>query len=134
MAVLSASTSPGVPGEIGSPAGDAHVARQRGALVPAIDDEIVALGLAGDRLVDGGVEEIVAFGGAQRLAQIGRVVLAEAHIERAGAGDAHAIAGFAEIVGERGDEAEPPAGFANAHVARRSAGTVVDALQARSAH
>ena len=38
---------------------DAHVARERGPLVAAVDDEIVALGLARNRLVDGGIEEIV---------------------------------------------------------------------------
>ena len=65
-----------------------------GPLVAAVDDEIVALGLAGDRFVDGRVQEIVAFGSAQRLAQIGGILLAEAHVERAGAGDAHAIAGL----------------------------------------
>jgi hypothetical protein len=37
-----------------SPAGDAHVPRQRRPLVAAIDDEIVALRLACDRLVDRG--------------------------------------------------------------------------------
>ena len=63
-----------------------------GALMAAVDDEIVALGLARDRLVDRGIEQVVAFRGAQRRAQVGGVLLAEAHIERAGAGDAHAVA------------------------------------------
>jgi hypothetical protein len=36
---------------------------------------------------------------------------------------------FAEIVRERRDEAEPPAGFAHAHIARRTAGAVVDLVQ-----
>ena len=35
------------------PAGHAHVARQRRPLVAAVDDEIVALGLARDRFLDG---------------------------------------------------------------------------------
>ena len=72
----------------------AHMPCQRRALVPPIDNEIVAFRLARNRLFDGGVQKIVALGGAQRLAQVGRVFLPEAHIERAGAGDAHAIAGF----------------------------------------
>ena len=42
---------------VGSAAGDAHVAGERGAPVAAIDDEVVALGLAGDRLVDRGIEQ-----------------------------------------------------------------------------
>mgnify|MGYP000361356845 CR=1 FL=1 len=55
----------------------------------------------------------------QRCAQIRRVVLAEAHIERAGAGQSHAIAGLAEIMGEGGDEAHPLPGLFQRHVARR---------------
>jgi hypothetical protein len=35
-----------------------------GALVLAVDDEIMALGLARDRLVDGREEEVVGLGGA----------------------------------------------------------------------
>ena len=111
------------------PAGDAHVPREGRPLVAAVDDEIVALGLARNRFVDGGEEEVVALGGAQRLAQIGGILLAEAHIQRAGAGDAHAIAGFAEIVGERRDEAEPAAGLGDAYIARRAAGAVVEVVE-----
>src|SRR5690349_13661750 len=102
------------------------MARDRGPLVTAIDDEVVALGLAANRFVDGGIEEVVGFRGAQWLAQIGGVFLAETHKERAGAGDPHPIAGLAEIMRERGDEAEPAAGFRNAHIARRPAGPIVD--------
>ena len=96
----------------GSAAGHAHVARHGRAAVAAVDDEVVALGLARDRLGDRPVEQLVALGGAQRRAQVGGVLLAEAHIERAGAGQPHAVAAFAEIVGERRDEAQPPAGLA----------------------
>ena len=94
-----------------------------------IDDEVVALGLAGDRLGDRLVEQFVALRGAQRRAQVGGIFLAEAHVERARAGDAHAIAGFAEIVGHRGDEAEPAAGFLDADIARRSAGALVELVE-----
>jgi hypothetical protein len=80
----------------------------------AVDDEVMAPGFSADRLIDGGKEKIVGFRGAQRLAQVGGVFLAEAHIERAGAGRSHAIAGFAEIVRERRDEAELSTGFCNA--------------------
>ena len=50
-----------------------------GPLMAAVDDEIMPLGLARDGLVDRGMEQVVAFGGAQRRAQIGGVFLAEAH-------------------------------------------------------
>ena len=94
-----------------------------GRAVRAVDDEVVALRLARDRLVDRGLKQIVALGGAERRAQVGGVLLAEAHVERAGAGDAHAVAAFAEIVGQRRDEAEPAAGLgdrAHSAPARRS--------------
>ena len=41
----------------------------------------------------------------------------------------HAVAGFAEIVGEGRDEAERAAGLRDAHVARRAAGAVVDVVE-----
>src|ERR1700733_4440634 len=98
------------------------MAGKRRPPVAAIDDEIVALGLSRNRLVDGGEQLIVGFGSTQRLAQVGGVFLAKTHIERAGTGDADAIAGFAEIVRERRDETEPAAGLGDAHIARGSAG------------
>src|SRR5258708_28879129 len=94
-----------------SAAGDAHMPRHRGALVAAVDHEVVPLGLAGDRLVDGVVEQAVALRGAQHRAQVGGVFLAEAHEQRAGAGDAHAVAGFTEIVPQGRNKAEPSAGL-----------------------
>src|SRR5215475_9506870 len=109
--------------------GDAHMARQRRALVAAVDHEVMAFGLAGDRLIDGVVEQVVALRGTQHAAQVGGIVLAEAHEQRARAGDAHAVAGFAEIVRQRRDEAEPAAGLAHAHVAGRPAGAVIDLVE-----
>src|ERR1043166_7523262 len=91
-------------------------------VVPAVDDEIVALRLQRDGAIDGCSEQAVIAGGAQRLAQIGGILVAETAVQRAGAGDAHAVAGFAEIVGHRRDEAELAAGFADADVARGSPG------------
>src|SRR5215470_16126200 len=44
----------------GLSAGDTHMAGDGGALVPAIDDEIVAPGFAPDRLVERGKEEVIA--------------------------------------------------------------------------
>ena len=77
----------------------------------AVDHEVMALGLAGDRFLDRGVQRLRRFATPQRRAQIRSVVLAEAHIERAGAGDADAVAALAEIMGQRRDEAEPAAGL-----------------------
>src|SRR4051794_15859266 len=76
---------------------DAHMARNRRAVVPPVDDEIVALGLAGDRVLDGRIEELVAFRAAQGRPEIGRILLAETHVEGAGAGEADAIAALTEI-------------------------------------
>src|SRR6202034_4756895 len=95
--------------------------RQRGPLMAAIDDEIVAFGLARDRFIDGREQQSVAFRSAQRLAQIGGVFWAETHIKRAGTGDAYAIAGFAEIVRQRRDKAEAAAGLGDAHITGRPA-------------
>src|SRR5215831_14302217 len=91
--------------------GYAHVAGQRRPLMASVDDEIVPLGLARDRFRNRRIEQIVAFGRAQRRAQIGGVLLTEAHVEGSRAGHPHPIAGFAEIVGQRRDEAEPAAGL-----------------------
>src|SRR5215470_1612311 len=114
---------------LGLPAGHAHVAGDGRALVATINDEVVAFGFTPDRLVDCRKEQIIDLGGAQRFAQIGGVFLAETHIERAGAGHPYAIAGFAEIMGERRNKTEPAAGFRNAHIARRSAGPIIDVVE-----
>src|ERR1019366_5033705 len=55
-------------------AGDAHVARHRRLRASAIDDEIMTSRLAGDRRVDGGVQEFVRLRRAQWGAQIRRIV------------------------------------------------------------
>jgi len=61
----------------------------------------MALRLARNSLIDCRMQEIVGFARAKRRPQIGRVLLAEVHIESARAGDAHAIASVTEIVAER---------------------------------
>lgn len=61
---------------VSSTARERHVARDRGAAVGAVDDEIVTLGLAAYRFVDGGVKKVVARAGAERCAEVGRVFLA----------------------------------------------------------
>src|SRR5262245_2207721 len=109
--------------------GHAHVAGGGRPLMAAVDDEILALGLARDRFRNRRIEQSVALGRAQRGAQIGGVFLAEAHVEGSRAGHPHSIAGFAEIVGQRRDEAEPAAGLDDVDVARRSAAAIVDILE-----
>ena len=52
-----------------------------GCLCAPVDDEVVALRLAGDRLVDRAAQQLVVSRGAQRRAQVGGVLLAEAHVE-----------------------------------------------------
>src|SRR5258707_11716515 len=90
-------------GAAASAAGDAHVAADARAVVPAIDDEVVALRFQADGAVDRRAEQIVVGGGAERFAQIGGILMAETGVQRAGAGDPHPIAGFAEIMGHRRD-------------------------------
>src|SRR5438067_4215491 len=92
-----------------SASGHAHMARDGGLSFAAIDNKVVAFRLVQDGGIDRGIEEIVALGGAQRRAQIGSILLPEAHVKRAGAGEPHAVAGFAKVMCERCDETEPPA-------------------------
>src|SRR6516164_8024239 len=105
-----------------SPAGYAHVAGDGGTVVATIDDEVMAARLAVDRFANRRLEHLISFGLTQGGAQIRGILLAEAHIQRAGAGHPDAVAAFAEIMGQRGDEAEPPTGLAHRDIARRSAG------------
>src|SRR5437763_12775266 len=112
-----------------SPARDAHMAGNRGPVVAPVDDEIVPLGLARDRFADRSFKRLIAFGLAQWRTQIRRVLLPQPHIERAGAGQADAAAALAEIMGQRRDKAEPPAGLAHGDVTRRAAGAVVAVIE-----
>src|SRR3954453_9505060 len=93
--------------EYGLAAGHAHVARYRRTAMAAVDDEVMALRLAQNCGIDCRIEQIVALGGTQRRAQISGVFLPKTHIQRTGAGQTHAIARLAEIMRQRGDEAEP---------------------------
>src|SRR4029077_5788525 len=112
-----------------SPAGYAHVTGDGGAVVATIDDEVMAAGLAVDRFANRRLERLISFRLTQRRAQIRRILLAEAHIQRAGASHPDAVAAFAEIMGQRGDKAEPPAGFAHGDIARRSTGAIVTVVE-----
>src|SRR5947199_6047887 len=102
-----------------SPAGHAHMAGDSGPVVAAVDDEIVALGLARDCLADCRLDRFVTFGLAKRTTQIRRIFLSQAHIKRAGAGQADPVAALAEIMGQRCDKSEPPPVFSLRHVTRR---------------
>src|ERR1700691_2459320 len=96
----------------------------KGGRRPSGDDEIMTPGLPPDSRADRLPEWAVGGGEAKRLSQIDRIILAETHIERARAGDAHPIAAFAEIVRKRGDKSEAPSRFPNVVIARRAAGGV----------
>jgi len=91
----------------------------------ALNTELVLLRFGKQRLIERGIESgrwivCVAQGGAQ----IDMIVLAEAHIDPARAGHAHPVAAGAEIVRQRGDEAELAAGLFDADIARRSSGAI----------
>src|SRR5690625_3129312 len=81
----------------------------------------MTLGLARDRLADRLFERLIIFGCTHHLAQIRIIILAEAHIKLPRAGQAHAIAALAKIMGERRDEADPLPGFLDTDIARRAA-------------
>src|SRR6202022_275953 len=112
-----------------SAAGDAHMAADARAVVPAIDDEIMALRFQADGAVDRRAEQVIVGGGPQRFAQIGGILVAEAGMQRSGTGDPHPIAGLAEIMGHRRDEAELATGLADTDVTRGTAGIIVEVDQ-----
>src|SRR5262245_27644094 len=95
----------------------------------AVDHKVMPFRFAGDGLVDRRIKQLIALGRPQWLTQIGGVALAEAHIERASAGNPNAIAGFAEIVRQRRDKTETSASFLYTHVARRTSRAIVDVLE-----
>src|SRR5689334_19247451 len=109
-------------------AGQRHGPSHRGLLV-APNNKVMAFGFARDGLIDGSVEQRIVLARPERRAEIGRVLLAETHIKSAGAGDPHPIAGFAEIMGHRSDEAEPPAGLPHLHIAGGSARAIRDLVE-----
>src|SRR5882757_4524363 len=53
-----------------SAAGDAHVPADARAVVPAVDDEVVAFRLEDDGAIDGGAQKIIVRGRPKRFAQI----------------------------------------------------------------
>ena len=72
--------------------GCAHVAPQRRLLMATVNHEIMAFGLAHDRLVDCPVQELVVFRGAQRTSQVSRVILTKTHVKSSSAREPNAIA------------------------------------------
>src|SRR5262249_39644047 len=81
-----------------------------------------ALWLAQDGLVDGAAQQHLVSTGAQRCAQIGGVVLTEAHVKGPRAGQPYAIATLAEVVRHRRYKAQSAAGLLDAHIAGGTAG------------
>src|ERR1700730_839734 len=120
---------PSISGSDRSTAGDAHVTPDRWLRVVAIDNEIMPLRLAGDGGVERLVQKLVRGRRAQRRAQIGRILLAKAQVKRSGASHAHAIAAFAKIMGERGDEAQTAPGFRDMHIAGGATGAITGLAQ-----
>src|SRR5262245_15709164 len=98
-------------------------------MMASIDDEVVTPWLARNRFHDCRIEQIVAFGCSKRGAQIGGVFLTETHVQSPCARYSHPIARFAEIVGQRRNEAEAAAGLGDFDVARRPAAAIVDILE-----
>src|SRR5512143_751350 len=110
-------------------AGDRHVPGDRDIGAAAVEDEVVAARLSRNGLGYRALEPFVSLARPQRRPQIGTVLLPEAHIELARAGHANAVAGFAEIMGQGRDEADPPAGLEAIHIARRPSGPMVGIAQ-----
>src|SRR5690349_20382425 len=81
----------------------------------------MAFGLAGDCFADGGDQRLVTLALAQYRAEIGGIVLPKAHIKCPRAGEADAIAAFAEVMGEGRDEADALTGLLDPYITRRSA-------------
>src|SRR5262249_18766300 len=106
--------------------GRAHVTPQRRLLMATVNHEIMAFGLAHDRLVDCPVQELVVFRGAQRTSQVSGIILTKAHVKSSSAREPNAIARLTEIVCERRNETQPPTSFLHAHVAGRATSTIID--------
>eukprot|EP01026_Neomeris_dumetosa_P082791 TRINITY_DN95204_c0_g1_i1.p2 TRINITY_DN95204_c0_g1~~TRINITY_DN95204_c0_g1_i1.p2 ORF type:complete len:229 (-),score=11.83 TRINITY_DN95204_c0_g1_i1:73-759(-) len=85
--------------------------------------------LARDRFMDCRLERRIIITRPERRPQIRRILLAEAHIQRAGAGQPDPVAALAEIMGQRRDETDAAAGLLTTHVPGRTAGLIIDILQ-----
>src|SRR5262245_51919714 len=79
-------------GPVALSTGRAHVAPHRRLLMATVNHEIMAFGLAQDRLVDCPVQELVVFRGAQRTSQVSSIILTETHVKSSSACEPDAIA------------------------------------------
>src|SRR6185436_13539289 len=103
---MTAMAHPQVRGPASSAARHAHMARYSRLARAPVDDEVVALGFARDGLVNGAIEQGLIGAGAQGRPQVCRIVLAEAHVQCAGASKPHTIATLAKIVRHRRVDSE----------------------------
>ena len=99
----------------------AHVAGHLACDALAGIVEVVTLGFARDGRADRLAQGLVVGAGAQGRAQVGVVLLAQAHEQLSGAGDAHAVAAFAEIMGQGRDEADLLPGLGQPDITGRAA-------------
>src|SRR3569832_530325 len=83
--------------------------------------EFVTFRLEIDRMQDGGFQFGVAATLAQQRTEFEFLFLPQAHVGRAVDGDADAVAGFAEMLRDRRDEADIEAADPRAALARRTA-------------
>ena len=95
--------------------------RQRRGGTAAIDRKVMPLGLDSHCLIKRGGQCRIGILATQCSAQIDLFGAAQAGVELSGGGHPNAVAAFAEIVGQRSDEAEPAAGFRHFDIARRAA-------------
>src|SRR4030081_524458 len=79
--------------------GSAHVPADRGFVVPPVDNEVMAFRLPRDRGTDRVLELGIRGPRPQQRPEFRRILLAQTHIKRAGAGQPDAVAAFAEIMG-----------------------------------
>ena len=75
----------------------AHVPGNGGSFAAAVDDEVVALRLASDGFMNPVDQQTVVVTHPYGCAKVRRIFLAKAHEQRAGTGQADAVAAFAEL-------------------------------------
>ena len=66
-----------------SAAGDTHVARDGGFVMAAVDDEVMALGLASDRFSDGRIQQIIVLRGSPTSLDAGALTFGKFSSRRA---------------------------------------------------
>src|SRR5690606_921533 len=101
------------------------MARHRHPTPSPVDDEVVPFRLPRDGVANCGFQRRVGLAAAQDGPEVGRVLLAETHIESTGAGEANAVAALAEIMGKRRDESQPSARLSDRIVSGGTARAIV---------